>query len=157
MELQPRRGKHRELTGEEWEREFWRLFEVTADMGYRVWGVATDGALRSVYPYRPFLFRSYLTASCMGVRAESGIRFDESFQVKEDCEIGLRCILEDGGFLAARYLFWSNHHWHDEGGCHEYRTQRMERETIARLKRKYPGMLRQVTRGGSEFSIEITA
>jgi len=147
------RMKHRKIAN--WVAEFARLFEITEDMQYRIWGVSTDGAPRSVYPYKPFLWRSYITASCMGIRNSTGIRFDEEFKVKEDYEMCLRCIVEDGGIVAARYLYWVNSHWTDDGGCKDYRTSQIEKKAIAKLKAKYPGMVRQIDRGGSQYSIEL--
>jgi hypothetical protein len=91
----------------------------------------------------------------MGMFADAGLRFDESFKVKEDYELCLRCIKEDGGVLAARYLYWENEHWGTEGGCKDYRTQAMEEEAIKMLMRRYKGMIRKITRGGSEYSIEL--
>lgn len=154
FELSDERAKARHLTEAEWLCEFRKLFDVTEQLGYRVWGLSTDGALRSCYPYKPFLFHSYVTASCMGV-VNTGIRFDHRFLVKEDYELCLRCIREDGGVLAARYLFWSNDHWTADGGCKSYRTQAMECDATERLMEMYPGFIRRVTRGGSGYSIEL--
>jgi hypothetical protein len=149
------KSKHRKMNGEEWEVESRKLFEVTRQMGYRLWGVATQSAPRSVYPYKPFLFHSYVTASFCGICNESGIRFDESFPVKEDYELNLRCVVEDGGVVAARYIYWENSHWTDDGGCKDYRTQKMEKDCIDRLKARYPSMVKRINRGGSSYSIEL--
>lgn len=153
-DLRRESGRTRPLSEAGWVAEFERLFDVAEGFGYRIWGVATDGARRSVYPWKPFVQRTYVTASCMGM-FNRGLRFDEEFPVKEDYEICLRCLKEDGGVLGARYLFWSNHHWTGAGGCSEYRTQTMERDAIRRLRLKYPGMIRRVERGGSGYSIEL--
>jgi hypothetical protein len=150
-----RRTKHKRLTVWQWMSEFERLFEVTAGMKYRIWGVSTDGAPRSVFTYRPFLWRSYVTASCMGIINDGKTSFDESFAVKEDYELTLRCIKEDGGIVAARYLYWVNAHWTGSGGCSDYRTIGIELEAIRRLRDMYPGTIRRVTRGGSGFSVEL--
>jgi hypothetical protein len=147
--------KHLKLRGEAFVSEFRKLFELIEDLDIRVWGTATDGAPRSVYPWNPFRFRSYVTASCMGLRNDTRVRFDESFRVKEDYELCLRCIKEDGAILSAQYLYWVNSHWGDTGGCADYRTQELERDAIARLMRMYPGLIRRVVRGGSEFSIQL--
>jgi hypothetical protein len=155
VELGFSRGRPLPLTEKKWLREWAVLFDLTEDLGFRIWGVATMNALRAVYPWKPFLERNYVTASCMGLRNETGIRFDESYPVKEDYEITLRCIKEDGGVLAARHLFWANSHWNDEGGCRPYRTSEMEDEIIQRLLRAYPGMIRKVTRGGSDYSVHL--
>lgn len=156
IELKKYTSKHHKMLDEgEWLEAWWRLFEVTEDMGYRAWGIATDGDPKSVYTYRPFIWHTYLTASCCGVRAETGIKFDESFRVKEDYELGLRCIKEDGGIVGARFFHWCNEHWTTQGGCRDYRTGMMEGEAIRKLMKLYPGLIRKVTRGGAEYSIEI--
>lgn len=149
-------AKARKMNEEEWLQSFTRLFEMTEDLGFRIWGTSTDGAIRSVYPWKPFIWHTYVTASMMGIlNDERRTRFDESFRVKEDYELCLRCIKEDGGIVGARYLYWQNSHWTDEGGCKGYRTQEMEREAIDRLVKMYPGMIRKITRGGSEYSISL--
>lgn len=109
----------------------------------------------TVYGEKHIFFRSYLTASCMGVLNYTKIRFNEEFKVKEDYEMGLRCVKEDGGFLAARYFFWENSHWTDDGGCKDYRTQEMEMDAINKLMKMYPNSIRKVTRGGSKYSIHL--
>jgi hypothetical protein len=155
IELLADHGKHRALTELDWLTEFAKLFDVTEQVGYHLWGLATDGALRSVYPYRPFIFHTYVTGSCMGVVNTPETRFDESYPVKEDYELCLRCIRRDGGIVGARYLYWSTYHWTGAGGCRDYRTQAMEGDAIKRLMDDYPGLIRRVTRGGSEYSIEL--
>jgi len=155
LEALPFRWRVNRLTEDELLAEWCRLFELTEQMQYRIWGVATNSAPRAVYPYRPFIFHTYATASCMGMLNLPGFRFDESFPVKEDYELCLRCIKEDGGILGARHLFWENNHWTDEGGCKDYRSAEMETDCIERLIAMYPGMIRKVTRGGSEFSISL--
>lgn len=116
-------ARHKRMTPLEWEREFEMLFGLAYEFGYPIWGISTDGAPRSVYPWLPFMFQSYITASCMGMFANQGIRFDESFPVKEDYELTLRCVRDYGGVLAARHIYWNNSHWIDNGGCKDYRTQ----------------------------------
>lgn len=156
--LRSRSASHIHLRTEDWLAEFLRLFEVTRGMGFRIWGVSTVGALRSVYIYRPFLFQSYVTASCMGMTWEAmdgGLRFDEDFPVKEDYELCLRCIKEDGGVVAARFLMWANEHWSTPGGCTDYRTAEMEEEAIRRLIRMYPGYIRRARRIGTRFTIQL--
>jgi hypothetical protein len=148
-------ARPKKLSNAEWEKAFITLFDVTEQMGYKVWGVSTDGAPRSVYPYKPYLFRSYVTASCMGIINDGEYYFNESFAVKEDYELCLRHIADKGGVLCARYLFWQNSHWVDDGGCKEYRTQNIELECIQKLIKMYPGYIKQVRRGGSNFSIEL--
>lgn len=154
-ELLTDRSKKRQMTEADFVTEFAKLFDLAEDLGYRIWGVDNVGATRTLYPFKPFLWRTYVTGSCMGLRRETGVRFDETFEVKEDYELCLRCIKEDGGVVGARYLHWVNSHWTDTGGCHDYRTQDVEERAIRRLARMYPGMIRKIERGGSGFSINL--
>jgi len=153
--LNERNSKHIHGNEEFWLKECRKLFDITEQMDYRIWGVATVSSLMSVYPYRPFQFKGYITASFMGIVNDGRTMFDESFPVKEDYELNLRCMKEDGGVVCARYLYWENEHWETEGGCKEYRTDDMEKEMIAKLQQMYPNWVRQKTSGGSDFSISV--
>ena len=154
VELLEFKGKHRKLTEHETINEWEKLFEVTEDLKFTIWGVATHSALQAIYPWKPFIFHTYVTASCMGI-INRGIRFDERFIVKEDYELCLRCIVKDGGIVGARYIYWENSHWGNEGGCKDYRTQENELAAIKMLMKMYPGHIRKITKGGSSYSIEL--
>lgn len=152
------RSAHKQSLDEAaWVNEFRKLFEVTEGLKLRIWGVATEGATRSCYPYYPFRFRSYITASCMGIVNDGRTYFDETYPHKEDYELCARCITEDGAVVCAQYLFWENSHWHDPGGVTEYRTQARERESISRLCKAYPGLIRAVQRKNSDWCVEIVS
>lgn len=155
VKLKAHSTDHRKLTEREWIAEIIRLFELTEALKFRIFGVATQSASRSVYPWKPILLRSYVLGSFMGVANDGRTRFDERFAVKEDYELNLRCIKEDGGIVAARYLYWENSHWADDGGCKSYRTQVEELRCIRLLTKMYPGMIRKITRGGSSYSVEL--
>jgi hypothetical protein len=66
-------------------------------------------------------------------------------------------ISEDGGVVCAQFLFWENSHWHDDGGCKDYRTQAIERDCIKRMRQTYPGLVRVAPRRGNAWAIEIDA
>lgn len=155
VKLWKEKSTHKKMTEADWVQTSCSLFDVAEDLGWKLWGVATQSAPRSVYPYKPFLTRSYITASFMGIVNDGTYRFDESFPVKEDYEIGLRHAKEFGGIVAARHCYWENSHWTDEGGCADYRTGRMELDCIKRLIQMYPQQIRRVNRGGSGYSIEL--
>ena len=155
VKLLSTKSKHKKMTEADWRKTAEQLFDVTEDMGWKLWGVATQSAPRSVYPYKPILTRSYITASFMGIVNDGTYRFDESFSVKEDYEIGLRHAKQFGGIVAARHCYWENSHWLDDGGCAEYRTGKMELDCIKRLIAMYPQQIRRVDRGGSGYSIAL--
>jgi len=139
-----------------WIDEFVKLFDITEQFNMKIWGVKTEAAPRSVYPYKPFLLKSYVTASCMGIINDGEYYFDERYKVKEDYEICLRHIRDKGGIIAARYLHWENDHWEQDGGCKDYRTVEMERNCIKMLIKDYPGMIKSINRKANKFTIQLT-
>ena len=155
VQLLKEKSKHTKMSQNEWIRVCEQMFDVIEDLGWKIFGVATQSAARSVYPYKPFLSRSYVTASFMGIVNDGSYLFDEEFIVKEDYEIGLRHVKEFGGVLCARHCYWENSHWADDGGCKDYRTGALELKMIKKLMDKYPGQIRQIKRGGSGYSIEV--
>lgn len=149
-------GKQIKITDEQaWVDIFVRAFDVTTQLGWKIWGLKTEAALRSVYPFKPLLFRTYVTASCMGIVNDGSYRFDESYPVKEDYEICLRHITQYGGILGIRYCHWQNEHWTTDGGCKDYRTIGIERAAIKRLAAQYPGMIQKAKRKANAFTIAL--
>jgi hypothetical protein len=155
VKLNRYKSKFRRLTGDQIIGEWVKLFDITEQLGYRIWGCSTEGSPRAVYPWNPIMFHSYITASCMGIINDGRTRFDESYPVKEDYELSLRCIVEDGGAVCARYFFWENSHWHDEGGCKDYRTRSMEKTMIRKLQRQFPGMVKWATNRKGDYCIRL--
>lgn len=154
-ELLPHQSKQRKLKEKDFMQCYADAFKIIEWMGWKIWGAKTEGALRSCYPCKPFVFKTYITASCMGIINDGSYRFDERFVVKEDYEIGLRHIKEFNGVLGVRYWYWENSHWTDDGGCKQYRTSQVEKKAIQLLKSLYPGIVKIVNRGGCEYSVEL--
>ena len=138
-----------------WNKEFQKFFYLCEELKYKMWGVRTESSPRGVYPYKPILFRTYLTASCMGLINDGEYYFDESYIVKEDYEICLRHIKDKGGILGIRYLHLENEHWKTEGGCKDYRTVKIEKECIKKLIKQYPNMIKNAKRKNNEFCIKL--
>jgi hypothetical protein len=139
-----------------WINEFKKLFSICEQFSYKIWGIRTESSPMGTYPYKPFLFKSYVTASCMGIINDGTYFFDERFIVKEDYEICLRHLTDLGGILAARYLHWENSHWEDDGGCKDYRTQKIEEESIKLLKSIYPNLVSGSTRKNNKYTIKLS-
>ena len=154
--LEERKTKKIEIRDEGfWMEEFLKYFDITEQLGYKIWGTRTESSPRGTYPYKPFLTRSYVTASCMGIVNDGEYLFDPEFKVKEDYEICLRHIRDKGGILAIRYLHWENEHWTTNGGCKDYRTIEMERDAIKKLIKLYPNMISSAKRKANEFTIKL--
>jgi glycosyltransferase involved in cell wall biosynthesis len=154
--LEDRKTKKIEVREEGfWIEEFLKFFDLTEQLGYKIWGTRTESSPRGTYPYKPFLTRSYVTASCMGIVNDGEYLFNPEFKVKEDYEICLRHIRDKGGILAVRYLHWENEHWTTDGGCKDYRTIEMERDAIKMLIKLYPSMISSAKRKANEFTIKL--
>jgi hypothetical protein len=93
----------------------------------------------------------------MGLINDGRTRFDETYSVKEDYELCARCIVEDGGVVAAQYLYWVNLHWDTAGGCRDYRTAAMELDCMRRLRQAYPGIVRIAPKKNAPYTVEIAA
>jgi len=151
-----RQSKKVEIRDEEfWMEEFAKFFSMCDELEYKMWGVRTESSPRGTYPYKPILFRTYLTASCMGLINDGEYMFNEEYVVKEDYEICLRHIRDKGGILGIRYLHWENEHWTTDGGCKDYRTIEVERKAIKKLIKEYPSMIRSAKRKNNEFCIQL--
>jgi glycosyltransferase involved in cell wall biosynthesis len=138
-----------------WYEQFLLFFDLLEQLNIKIWGVKTESAPRGVYPYKPINFKSYVTASCMGIVNDGEFYFDERYIVKEDYEICLRHIKKYNSILAIRYLHWENEHWTTEGGCKDYRTIDIERNAIKLLSKEYPGMIRSAKRKANQFTIQL--
>lgn len=138
-----------------WLDEFLKYFDLTEQLGFKIWGTRTESSPRGSLPYKPFILRGYITASMMGIVNDGEFYFDENFVVKEDYEICLRHIQKKGGILAVRYLHWENDHWGKDGGCKDYRTINIEKKAIKDLIKLYPSMICQIKRKANEFTIKL--
>lgn len=156
VDKEPKGRKFINITDEKiWLDNFLRLFELTDSMSYKIWGLKTETSKIGQHDEKPFVFKTYITASCMGIINDGNYYFDERYMVKEDYEIGLRHVTERGGVVGARYLTWANHHWDKEGGCGEYRDDKMERECINMLIKQYPKYVKRVVRKNSGYTIQL--
>ena len=154
--LEERQAKKIEVRKEAfWLEEFSKAFDLTEQLNFKIWGLKTEAAPRSVYPYKPIILKTYVTASCMGIINDGEYYFNEDFKVKEDYEICLRHLKDKNGILGIRYIHWENEHWTTEGGCKDYRTIDMERDAIKKLIKMYPGMISSAKRKANEFTIQL--
>jgi len=134
--------------------EFQRLFEVAEGVKVPIWGVANNSTYRNFQPYHPFDWHTYVTATCMGI-INDGLRFDESYQVYEDYELGLRCLATYGAVVGARYLYFEAELGKTEGGMADYRTGPIEEACAKKLLAAYPGLVRRTLTKGGAYSLEV--
>lgn len=124
------------------ETEFKKLFDVTSQIGFKIFGVEAGGSKYANHPLTPLAFKGIINCSCMGIINDGSFFFDEQFKVKEDYDLALRHYKKHGGILKARHFFVRTHHWENIGGCVDYRTDQMEEDAIELLKKRFPLMIR---------------
>ena len=135
--------------------EFQKYFELCEELKYKIWGLKTEASKIAQHDEKPIDFRSYVTASMMGIIADGSYLFNENYLLKEDYEICLRHIRNEGGILKINYIYWQNKHWDKNGGCGDYRNDQMEKKMISMLIKDYPGMIKQVNRKNSQYCIRL--
>lgn len=138
-----------------WIDECEKLINMCEELGYKLFGLATQSDRMTVYPYKPFIFQTYVLGSFIGHINDGSLYYDESFVLKEDYEICLRHIQKYGGVLGCRFLHWECNHLIKNGGCKDYRTIEMESKAISKLIDMYPNMIRKIKRKGSEYNIQL--
>ena len=156
LEILKMNSKHRKLlTDADWIEEATKLAYLCEDLDYKIFGISTHSSQIQFKGFKPFLFQTYVLGSFIGHINDGSYYYDESFLVKEDYELCLRHIKERGGILGGRNIYWECEHWKTDGGCKDYRTQEMEKSAIKKLIKMYPGLIRKVSRKGSEFCIQL--
>lgn len=138
-------------------RVFEQAFETLYSMGWKVFGVRGENSAWGQHNENPFLFDSYITANCMGIVNDGSLYFDEQMVVKEDFELGLRHMQIYGGVLCLRYLYWNEKHWTTDGGCADYRHEKVEMDAIRRLMKLYPKRVRKVRKHNNVYDIRLNS
>ena len=133
---------------------FKKHFELSQGLGFKIWGCESSTSNFANHPLQPFSFSSVITCNLMGIINDGEFYFDEQFQVKEDYELMLRHYKKYGGHLKSRQFYWANKHWNNEGGCVDYRTDKMEEEAIGNLKQRYGAMISK-SRSKNKHQISI--
>lgn len=94
--------------------------------------------------------RKFIVGDLIMVRP-TDLRFDENLRLKEDYDFTLQHWATYGGAARCDYIAPSFAHYTNAGGAVAARTTELEQETIAYLKAKWPGMLRDNPRRPNEI------
>lgn len=129
--------------GDQIENEFKKLFDITNGIGFKIFGVEAGGSKFANHPLSPLSFKGIINGSCMGIINDGSFYFDEQFEVKEDYDIVLRHYKKHGGILKCRYFYIRTFHWENDGGCVDYRTDKMEDDAISLLEKRFPLMVKR--------------
>ena len=139
-----------------WEGIFKKHFELTKDLGFKIWGGESATTNFANHPLQPFSFKGVITCNMLGIINDGSFYFDEQFEVKEDYDLVLRHFKKHGGHLKSRQFYWANLHWDNIGGCVEYRTDEMEEKAIDLLKKRFPLMIKKPIRSKTKHTISIS-
>lgn len=124
-----------------WQDIFKKCFELTHQLGFKIWGCESATSNFANHPLQPFSFKGVITCNLLGIINDGELYFDEKMEVKEDYELVLRHFKKYGGHLKTRQFYWANKHWTNDGGCVDYRTDEMEAKAIDLLKKRFGGMV----------------
>lgn len=139
-----------------WIELFKKHFELTEQLGFKIWGCESCTSNFANHPLQPFSFQGVITCNLMGIINNSDFYFDENFEVKEDYELVLRHFKKYGGHLKTRQFYWANKHWTNPGGCVDYRSDKMEEFAIELLQERYYGMIKKSKYAKRKHQISIS-
>lgn len=129
----------------------WALDEM--DEALEETGLALAGAspTDNLYFAKPGIStRKFIVGDLIMVRPTE-LRFDENLRLKEDYDFTLQHWATYGGAARCDYIAPSFAHYTNAGGAVASRSAELEQETIAYLKSKWPGMIRDNPRRANEI------
>jgi hypothetical protein len=138
-----------------WSSVFLKHFELTAGLGFKIWGCESATTNFANHPLQPFSFSGVINCNLLGIVNDGSFFFDEQFEVKEDYDLVLRHFKKYGGHLKTRQFYWANKHLTNRGGCVDYRSDEMEENAISLLKKRHGGMITKSTHSKNKYSISI--
>jgi len=129
-------GKKQNLKPNEIDSLFENGFDMCDDVGTNLFGYSVNSD-RLLYRYfKPIYFCNVIVGNMMGI-VNDGQRFDENLKLKEDYDFFLQTILKYKYAIKFTKYFFSVKHLTNSGGCVDYRTKELERESIKYLQSKW--------------------
>lgn len=106
-----------------------------------------NAELFGLYPVYNAFFMSHTISlkatvnTAIGFVKGSNLRFDESYQTKEDIELCARILSAGGKVMRYNFLTIKPRHRTNAGGCHEVWKSGVNKESAERLCKEYPEIL----------------
>jgi hypothetical protein len=120
------------------------------DFGFKYGGVAPTANPYFFHANRPVSTNLFVVGDFIIV-APSEPRFDENMRLKEDYDFTLQHMRAYGGVVRSNDILASFLHRTNAGGACAVRTSALEQESIAYLKQKWPGAIRDNSRRPDEI------
>mgnify|MGYP001180492866 CR=1 FL=1 len=128
--------KNKKFTPEELE-EFCESSAILCkELGFNFWGLNCVPDKGSYREYTPFGMIQYIGGPFQA-HLKNDIRYDESLPLKEDYDITLQHIKENGGCLRVNYAHYQVKQSEQAGGCATYRNLDYEKEQFFALQKKW--------------------
>jgi len=131
------------------------MYDVLSSMPVGLAGVAPTINPFFYNPQKPIGLKHFIIGSCFLVKQPIEIFFDESLKTKEDYDYTLQHIKQFGGVCRLNYLAPRFLHYGNEGGVVEYRTDTIEQDSIAKLKKKWGSVIRDNPKRPNEILLKI--
>lgn len=106
------------------------------EWGYKFWGVNCVLDPKAYNQYSPFSTTKYIGGPFQA-HLPNEIRYDEALPLKEDYDITLQHLRENGGVLRFNAYYYVCKQAEQEGGCASYRNVKREKEQFELLQRKW--------------------
>lgn len=113
------------------------MHNVLANTPLCLAGTATTTNRYFYNPEKPLSLKHFIGGWCTLSKYPSELSYDEKLKTKEDYDITLQHISKYGGALRINYLAPTFLHWDNKGGVVDTRTDKVEKESIAYLKKKW--------------------
>lgn len=126
----------------------WHMDEALDSTGLALCGVSPTDNL--YFAKEGVSTRKFVVGDLIMVRPTE-LRFDPNLRLKEDYDFTLQHWATYGGAARCDYIAPSFAHYTNAGGAVAARTADLEQETIAYLKAKWPGMIRDNPRRPNEI------
>lgn len=111
-------------------------FSLADEMGVKMWGVNLMVDKSTYREYTPFSLSAVVCGPLQGF-IEQDLRYDEALPLKEDYDLSLQTLNKYRRILRINFLGYRARQHNNEGGCAQYRTMRMEREQLQKLRAKW--------------------
>lgn len=116
-------------------------FEMTEDLGAKLWGVNLSDDRRFYRETTPFSLISVVLGTFCGV-LPNPLRYDERIYLKEDYDYALQHLQRYHKILRFNKFFYVAEHKDMSGGVTSVRSMEKEREHMKRLQRKWGKIVR---------------
>lgn len=136
------------------ERLVMEMVDVLSQTPLHLAGIAPTTNPFFYNPGMPLGLKHFIIGA-MTLTKSTDIRFDPKLRTKEDYDITLQHVKKYGGVCRLNYAIPKFLHWNNAGGVVDYRTDEVEQASIAYLKKKWGGAIRDNKKRPNEILLKL--